>query len=562
MNFLLENLTIRAKVIAAFSAVLAVTILLGVFAIVRLAAVNEEAAQVRTNWLPGTRALGELSGKTERYRIAEANWLMTQPEARPDAEKKMQAALAMRDKAWAAYDPLILPGEERRLADQFVAEWTAYMRAHDELESLVRKGKQEEAVRFFTVDIRPLFERVRVPLAQDIALNASEGQKSADRAAELYTSARTMIVAAITLAATICVLCAFLLVQSVSRPITAITASMRRLATRDMTTEIAGLGRGDEIGRMADAVRVFMEEMVLAGRLGAERDAERRVKEERAQRLDALTRSFEHEVAQLVGALSAAANQMETSADSLSSTAEEANQQSMAVASAAEQASANVQTVAAAAEELSSSISEIGRQVQLSTRITGKAVEAASHTDRVVQGLAAGAQQIGDVAMLIGEIAGQTNLLALNATIEAARAGEAGKGFAVVASEVKALAMQTSRATEDISSQITRIQVATRQAVEAIQGIGTTINDVNQIAAAIAAAVEEQSAATREIARNVQQAAQGTQEVTANIVGVKQAVTTTGSAAAQVLGAAGNLAAQSSRLSQEVDQFLGGVRAA
>lgn len=562
MGSLLRNLTIKAKVMTAFCAVLAVTILLGAFAIVRLAAVNEEAAQVRENWLPSTRALGELSGKTERYRIAEANWVMSRAEGKLVAEKNMRAALEMRNKAWAEYERMITPGEERRLVDQLIAEWRSYMQAHDKLEALVRSGNEDEVVSFFVVETRPMFERVRAPLAQDIAFNMAEGQKAADRGAEIYATARIMIMVAIGVAAAICLLCAFLIIQSVSRPITSITEAMKRLASRDMSTEISGVGRGDEIGRMADAVHVFKENMVNADRLGAEQEAERRTKEERVQRLDVLTKGFEAKVAQLVAALSAAATEMEASAQSLSSTAEETNQQSMAVASAAEQASANVQTVATAAEELSSSITEIGRQVQLSTQATNRAVEAANHTDSIVQGLAAGAQEIGEVARLIGDIAGQTNLLALNATIEAARAGEAGRGFAVVASEVKALATQTSKATDQISGQISRIQDVTRQAVEAIQGIGSTIKDVNQIAASIAAAVEEQGAATGEIARNVQQAAVGTQEVTSNIVGVKQAVATTGSAAGQLLGAAGDLARQSTELSQEVGQFLHGVKAA
>jgi methyl-accepting chemotaxis protein len=557
-----NNLSIKVKVIGAFSAVLVVTILLGVFAIWRLAAVNDKAAEIRINWLPSTRAVGELSGKTERFRIAEANWVMVSQEDKAAAEQKMRSALAMRDKAWAGYEPLISTDEERRLANQFVAEWTDYMRHHDKLETLVRSGRQDEAVRFFTTDTRSVFERVRVPLAADIAFNAREGQKAADEGAEIYGSARAFAIGALILAAAICVLCAYGLIRGVSRPIANMTEAMKRLASRDMEVDIIGLDRGDEIGHMAEAVQVFKDNMLGADRLASEQQAERRAKEDRARRLDSLTTGFEAKVAQLAEALSGAATEMEASAQSLSSTADETNRQSLAVASAAEQASANVQTVASAAEELSSSISEIGRQVELSTRIASKAVDDATQTDTIVQGLASAAQQIGDVVRLIQEISGQTNLLALNATIEAARAGDAGKGFAVVASEVKALAAQTGKATEEISGQIGRIQETTKQAVAAIQRIGATIGEVNQIAASIAAAVEEQSTATQEIARNVQQAAHGTQEVTSNIAGVKQAVTTTGAAAAQVLDGAGDLARQSNQLSREVDEFLAGVKAA
>jgi methyl-accepting chemotaxis protein len=72
-----KNMTIKTKVIAAFAAMLAVTVGLGIFADLRLAAVNDQAADIRDNWLPGTRALSELSVDTERYRIAEAIYVMS-----------------------------------------------------------------------------------------------------------------------------------------------------------------------------------------------------------------------------------------------------------------------------------------------------------------------------------------------------------------------------------------------------------------------------------------------------------------------------------------------------
>ena len=146
--------------------------------------------------------------------------------------------------------------------------------------------------------------------------------------------------------------------------------------------------------------------------------------------------------------------------------------------------------------------------------------------------------------------------------IEAARAGGAGKGFAVVASEVKNLATQTAKATEEITAQVAAIQGATGASVQAIQAIGQTISRVNHIAAAIAAAVEEQGAATQEIARNVQQAAAGTAEVSGHIASVSQAAGETGVAAGEVLGSAQVLARLSDALRDDVDRFVGNIRAA
>src|SRR6185437_5407029 len=355
---------------------------------------------------------------------------------------------------------------------------------------------------------------------------------------------------------------ASLIGRGIVRPVTSMTSAMTRLASGDNAIEVPARENTDEIGDMARAVEVFKQNAIEAERLAAEQEAERAVKEQRAVTMDRLVRDFEQKVGHMVGVLSAASTELESTAQSMSATATEVNQQATTVAVAAGEASAGVQTVAASAEELTSSINEISRQVVQSAKMTGKAAEDARKTDTVVQALAQGAQKIGDVVGLITRIAGQTNLLALNATIEAARAGDAGKGFAVVASEVKSLAQQTAQATDEISLQISQIQSATREAVDAIRGIAGLIEEVSAIATTIASAVEEQGAATAEIARNVQHTASNTQEVTANISGVSQAANETGAAASQVLSSAADLSKQAEQLSSEVDSFLEGVRAA
>ena len=558
----LARVSIRSKFIAAFALLLCVTIGLGLFSLQRLDGVNASAADIRDNWLPATRLLGQITQNMERYRTAQGQTLLAMTEAEQhDIAIRLPARLRELNQFRAAYEPLVSPGEERRLVDAFNQAWNIYQLATQKLEAMVQAGDHAKAVSFYMGEMFATINTVREALKADADFNAQGGKQAADRGEALSTSANTWIMVLLALAAVLCVAIGWSLIRGISAPITAMTGAMNRLAERDMAIAIPGVGRGDEIGGMASAVQVFKDNMIKADELVAAQEAERAAKELHAARLESLVGTFEADVSGMVGILSSASTELEATAQSMSSTAAQTNGQATTVAAAAEEASAGVQSVASAAEELTASIGEIGRQVTQSARISNQAVGDARRTDTIVRALADGAQKIGDVVGLITNIAGQTNLLALNATIEAARAGDAGKGFAVVASEVKNLAAQTAKATEEIRAQIAQIQATTTEAVTAIKGITGIIEEVSSIATTVAAAVEQQGAATQEIARSVQQTAASTQAVTYNIAGVKQAATETGAAANEVLGAAGNLSKQAEQLSGEVRRFVVGVKA-
>ncbi|MGD9639373.1 MAG: cache domain-containing protein [Alphaproteobacteria bacterium] len=349
--------------------------------------------------------------------------------------------------------------------------------------------------------------------------------------------------------------------STITKPLEGLGKLMIDLSNGNTKIDVSQYLDKSEVGDMARNVEIFRQNAIKARELEeAQKQAEIRAAQEKKEMMHKLADDFEKAVMGIVDAVSAAATEMNSTAESMSAISEQTAQQATAVAAASEQAAANVQTVAAAAEELSNSITEISRQVTEESAIARQAVEEVQSTNQVVGGLAQSAQRISEVIELITDIANQTNLLALNATIEAARAGDAGKGFAVVASEVKNLANQTARATEEISTQISDVQSKTDQAVSAITNIGTVIDKIDEISAAIASAVEEQGAATSEISRNVEQASQGTAEVSSNIAGVTQAAGEAGAAASEVLAASKELSQKSAQLKNEVANFIETIR--
>ncbi len=367
-----------------------------------------------------------------------------------------------------------------------------------------------------------------------------------------------LLIAAITIAA----LSILAVTKRVIGPLHQVRDAMLKVAAGDLSANVAFAERSDEIGALAKALGTFKQSAVEKTRIEDEQRERHTRNAGRQQAVEQHISAFENQVREALDALAGASEQMRHTSDTMSVISERTNSQVRTAAKASDDASSNVQSVAAASEELSASIGDISRQVTHAASIAARAVDQARQTDNTVQGLSETASKIGDVVKLINDIAGQTNLLALNATIEAARAGEAGKGFAVVASEVKSLANQTAKATEDISQQIAAVQRVAQDAMDAIKGIGGTISEVSEVATAIAAAVQEQGAATMEITRNTQRAAQGTRDVSENIAGVSSGADETGHSAQSVKSAAEALGSQAQHLRNQVNDFLGRIRAA
>ncbi|WP_298464280.1 methyl-accepting chemotaxis protein [uncultured Erythrobacter sp.] len=423
----------------------------------------------------------------------------------------------------------------------------------------------------------PRYDALDTTIADVVAVREKAATQVAEHSGEGLTQIHTLIAAllvGVIAALGLVMLGKKIVSRRVVEPIARISSVSEQIAAGETDHDIPGSTRDDEIGTLAKALNVLRQVQHKAAEeaqlqhdreLSRQRDIEEEREEQRRKQsalLKSLADQFEKTVSDVATEVAATSDQMHSAAvelaghvDASSSTVSEANDN-------LKQASAGITGAASATDEFAMSITEVSRQATSSSERARKAAEAASKADETVAGLTNSADRISQIIEVIAGIAQRTNLLALNASIEAARGGEAGRGFAVVASEVKELAVQTARATEEVEVLIRDMQASTGESATALGQIAEEVVALESTAIAIATAVDQQAVAGQDLARSIDLAARNTATVSATIDDVSQVSMTSGTTAAQVRESSANLSQQSTKLREQVSQFLQQVRVA
>ncbi|EUB97410.1 methyl-accepting chemotaxis sensory transducer [Rhizobium sp. CF080] len=386
----------------------------------------------------------------------------------------------------------------------------------------------------------------------------------------------------------------YTVIVRIANPISRLTGVMRTLAGGDLSVEIPGAARTDEIGDMARAVEIFREAAQQNRQLEADAEHsrkaaeaeriefQRRAESEAEERLTQATselayglqrlaagdllceidREFSEQFESLRHDFNSSVRQLRTALEGVNRTAQGVRSGSDEISTASDQLSkrteqqaASLEQTAAALEEVTTNVKQTSERASEAREIVRDASSRAQNSSTVVsnavnamQKIEMASNQISQIIGVIDEIAFQTNLLALNAGVEAARAGEAGKGFAVVAQEVRELAQRSAQAAKEIKTLIGNSEAAVNQGVVLVNDTGDGLREiaklvaaVNQHMEAIAIAASEQASGLSEINTSVNHMDQMTQQNAAMV---------------EEMNAAGaSLAQESIRLSELLARF-------
>ncbi len=157
-----------------------------------------------------------------------------------------------------------------------------------------------------------------------------------------------------------------------------------------------------------------------------------------------------------------------------------------------ESQAAELAEVAGAMKQLIASVRRNADYAAEASRLAGEAADVSRQGGAAVEGVVEtmhliheSSRKIVEIIAVIDGIAFQTNILALNAAVEAARAGEQGRGFAVVATEVRNLAHRSAAAAKEIKAliedSVSKVGAGTELVGRAGQTMRTVVDGVQRV---------------------------------------------------------------------------------
>lgn len=536
-----RDMSVGAKVITAAILVMATTIALGLFAVERLSSVNGAAADLRDNWLPAMRTLGDLRYHATRFRSIEGSYLL------PTSEADHQHAVADLSKYEALIaedlqklDAISKTEAARALAASAKSKWADYLPMREREFALQQTQGAKAAAVYFTTDMKTAFNEFYKPIDAAVTANAEGGLAAGNAGEAVFETARFWIFVALGVGVVLCLFVGAFISGQVSAPLTKMVDTVSALAAGRMDTEVPQTDRKDEIGRLARAMVTFKQELAAADQAKEEQarlivasvgaGLSHLAKGDLTHRIDArLSGPFQT----LKDDFNAAMNRLEetmrnvrASMKQIAGGAGDLTQSADDLSHRTERQATNLEETAAALEEITTTARGTAANAKRASQNVKAATAEAEKGERVVtasvaamDAIAESSKRITDIIGVIDEIAFQTNLLALNAGVEAARAGDAGRGFAVVASEVRELAQRSSAAAKEIkdlinsaTSHVADGVTLAGQSGQALKGMVAQIVEISGLVNEMAQAAERQSIGVDDVSSAVGQVEQLTQQ--------------------------------------------------
>lgn len=555
----MKNLKVRNKLLASFSIVLLLTLVISIASLSSLRALNNQSNTLVEKTITNNNYVWEIRRNLLSAQRYELLALISNEQAEIEQYlADMDAEIARTEEVLEAYK--LNYRVDKAKVDQVDAYMEQLVQPREQIASLLSQNNEqanEEAYTLFVNEYEPLVSKtldLLIEIGND--QNALAEEQVAD-GAQMYRSVLLLIVALFAVSVAGSLLIMKVLLHAITVPLKEIMHAAQALSHGDFSADMSYDSR-DEFGQTCASLQasfVTLKNIIsdLAGSLKglSQGDLTIHLRADYPGETQEIHASYDT----FLRILNATMRQIDDAAHQVAAGSNHVSSGSQALSQGATEQASSV-------EELAASVQEIARQIDQNAESTKSAnAETAGAGDRLkvssrkMQELMSAmgeikqtSSEIQGIIKTIDDIAFQTNILALNAAVEAARAGAAGRGFAVVADEVRSLAgksAEASKSTQElIEKSIRAVDSGNTMAIETAKVLDETVADASRVVDTM-----------HGIAQASSEQAQAVDQVTIGLDQISTVVQTNAATAEESAAASEELSGQAALLKSLVARF-------
>jgi methyl-accepting chemotaxis protein WspA len=481
----MNHLSVRQRILLSFGAATLLLILFGVFAYVNLKSIENRSSSISVDSLPGLYHASLLEAACLEGFELDQNWVLAQP--REDLKKESEDNAKRLSAILGDYKSTVFKNSDKKM----LAEMEEALLAYSKVREKAQTAHQDAS-------LSPEAQRLSKLVKDNMEGNKRDADDDLRTIAAAIAAAKSAVWISLAAGLIIAVLCGYLLVQAITKPLSQLVGAIEVMRTGDFTRRLS-YDREDEFGAMAQGFNRMADDLTALV--------------SQVQRSGIQVNSSSTELA-------VTSKQQETTANEVAATTAEIGATSKEISATSQELGKAINEVSEVAEH-TAQVANAGQSGLARMEETMRNVmEAAASINAKLAVVNDKAGNISQVVTTITKVADQTNLLSLNAAIEAEKAGEQGRGFSVVATEIRRLADQTAVASSDIEQMVKEMQSAVSAGVMGMDKFSEEVrrgtNDVKEVVAQLGQIIQQVQALTprfEEVNEGMQSQAVGAQQI-------------------------------------------------